>query len=356
MSSMPAPRKRGRPRKAESVAASLPTSIRETREPAAPLFTKEELVAGLKSKRFRKVVFMVGAGISVAAGIPDFRSPKSGLYAQVKSMGLPCPEDIFSLDYLIEDPKPFFALAKRLLYSVQPVNAHLFMKACCDRKQLFMVYTQNIDGLELAAGVPMKKLLQAHGHMRSAHCIKCKQAFSIEEFIPFAQREEVMRCPKCSSIVKPDIIFFGEKVPRKFDSLLGKVSEADLIIVMGTSLQVRPFSELLKQVSPSVPIAIINRDMPKVMLARSQSQHTLFLQGDIEAVVTQLAQDMGWTLPSAPAVSSSTMYSSSSSSSSAAAAATTVTASVVVATASVAGETVLATGDYSAKRQCTAKR
>lgn len=292
-------KKRGRPSKssqiqlAEGVApdAALPVPALHFHDPSQQ-FTREDLIAGLQGKQFHRVAFMVGAGISVAAGIPDFRSPKSGLYAQVKEMGLPCPEDIFSLEYLQYDPQPFFTLAKCLFHETQPVGAHRFMKACALHKALHMVYTQNIDGLELTAGIPMSKVLQAHGHMRSAHCIACKAAFPIEEFIPYTQRDEVMRCP-CNGIVKPDIIFFGEKVPKCFETMLAKIRDADLLIVMGTSLQVKPFSELLKHIPSTVPMVMINRDLPKAMCSHEKA---LFLQGDIEEVVSSLAEDIGWDI------------------------------------------------------------
>eukprot|EP01039_Chlorochromonas_danica_P008613 gene8613-9492_t len=270
-------------------------------------FSRDDLIQGLRKRQFRHVSFMVGAGVSVAAGIPDFRSPQSGLYAQVKQMGLPCPEDIFSIDYLVDDPQPFFTLAKRLLYDVQPVQAHYFMKQCQDHRILHMVYTQNIDGLELIAGISMKKVLQAHGHMRTAHCIECKKCYEMTSFTEYARREEIMHCQHCShGIVKPDIIFFGEKVPKSFTRQLERIESADLVIVMGTSLQVRPFSELLQHIHSTTPIVIINRDLPK-QASQVCGKHAklLFLQGDIEETIGQLTRDLEWDLQ--PSSSSSVL-------------------------------------------------
>lgn len=165
-------------------------------------FTREELVAGLRNRSFRRVVFVTGAGISVAAGIPDFRTPKSGLYAQLKQFGLPHPEDIFSLDFLMEHPQPFYTVANRFLRfeRANPSLAHRFIKRCADESILSMAYTQNIDGLELDAGIPSQLLVQAHGHMRSAHCCnrRCLHEVNLRTFTRYVKREEVMHCKHCS--------------------------------------------------------------------------------------------------------------------------------------------------------------
>ena len=170
-------------------------------DPTVP-FTREELVGGLRVGRFRRVVFVTGAGISVAAGIPDFRTPKVGLYAQLKAFGLPHPEDIFSLDFLIDHPQPFYTVANRFLRfdHAKPSLAHRFIKRCADESILSMAYTQNIDGLELDVGIPSQLLVQAHGHMRSAHCCnrRCMLEANLRAFMRCVKREEVMHCKHCA--------------------------------------------------------------------------------------------------------------------------------------------------------------
>ena len=139
----------------------------------APL-VYEDIVHGIRDKTYNKIAIMTGAGISVAAGIPDFRTPGTGLYAKVGELGLPYPEAIFSLEFLRDNPLPFFKIANGFLtYKAKPVKAHNFIKRVSDKGQLLVNFTQNIDGLELDAGVPEGLLIQAHGHMRSAHCVEC---------------------------------------------------------------------------------------------------------------------------------------------------------------------------------------
>ena len=127
-------------------------------------FTFEELIEGLQTKRYRSVCFLTGAGISVAAGIPDFRSPGIGLYDKIRALSIPSlssPESVFSLDVLNKQPELFYSLAKDLVTSTpQPVGAHHFIKRFADEGLLKMVFTQNIDSLELAAGLSPDYLVQ----------------------------------------------------------------------------------------------------------------------------------------------------------------------------------------------------
>jgi hypothetical protein len=104
-----------------------------------------------------------------------------------------------------------------------------------------MNMTQNIDDLEVKAGLPLDKVIQAHGHTREAHCTECKKEQDILKWKELADKEEPMFCSSCEKgIVKPDIIFFGEQLPERFFSAPKLVGEADLVFVIGTSLRVAP--------------------------------------------------------------------------------------------------------------------
>ena len=127
-------------------------------------------VAGLiSSGAARNVVVMVGAGVSVAAGIPDFRTPGTGLYDNLEDYGLPRPEAIFELNFFADNPKPFYRLCRELWpgqYS--PTATHHFIRLLHEKGVLTRCYTQNIDSLESAAGLPAQKLVAAHGNFDSA--------------------------------------------------------------------------------------------------------------------------------------------------------------------------------------------
>ncbi|OBS70888.1 hypothetical protein A6R68_00557 [Neotoma lepida] len=103
----------------------------------------------LQTRACRRVVVMVGAGISTPSGIPDFRSPGSGLYSNLQQYNIPYPEAIFELGFFFHNPKPFFTLAKELYPGhYRPNVTHYFLRLLHDKELLLRLYTQNIDGLE----------------------------------------------------------------------------------------------------------------------------------------------------------------------------------------------------------------
>jgi len=252
-------------------------------------FSRQDLIDGLKNKTFKKIIFLTGAGISVSAGIPDFRSPKTGLYQNLSSYNLPYPEAVFEIDYFKTKPKAFYRLIKELShYNAKPTITHQFMKALADEGFLYMNFTQNIDGLEIKAGLDPKYMVEAHGHTRSAHCIECGKEASVEEFMKNVEYQTIYKC-QCSGLIKPDIIFFGELLPKIFFENLKKITEGDLVIVMGTSLQVFPFASLVSGISENVPLVYINRENTNI-----NRENFLFIEGDIDEQMNTLINEIGW--------------------------------------------------------------
>jgi NAD-dependent SIR2 family protein deacetylase len=138
------------------------------------------LISGLKANKFKKILMLTGAGISVSAGIPDFRSPKTGLYATLKGKyDMDYPEQIFSIDYFLERPEVFYDFSKGSEWTkYNPTPTHYFIKLLHDKGLLWMNLTQNIDCLELKAGIPEDKVIAAHGDLRAAECAKCKKRYT----------------------------------------------------------------------------------------------------------------------------------------------------------------------------------
>eukprot|EP00608_Synchroma_pusillum_P004428 CAMPEP_0198440066 /NCGR_PEP_ID=MMETSP1452-20131203/57395_1 /TAXON_ID=1181717 /ORGANISM="Synchroma pusillum, Strain CCMP3072" /LENGTH=326 /DNA_ID=CAMNT_0044160681 /DNA_START=15 /DNA_END=992 /DNA_ORIENTATION=- len=233
-------------------------------------------IAEVLATRARRVVIMQGAGASTSAGIPDFRTPGTGLYDNLQKYNLPKPEAMFDIDFFLSNPAPFYDLARSLFPdNFTPTPTHFFVRLLQEKGVLLRCYTQNIDALERAAGVNPELLVEAHGSFGTAHCIKCR-----EEYDPSYVRQcvngegedgaspeggageaLVCRCRSCGGLVKPDIVFFGENLPGRFFQLREQdMAEADLLIVIGTSLKVYPFADLMNELNPRAPRLLLNME------------------------------------------------------------------------------------------------
>jgi NAD-dependent histone deacetylase SIR2 len=234
----------------------------------------------------------VGAGISTSAGIPDFRSPETGIYANLAHLDLTDPEDVFDISFFRENPRPFYALARELAPGrYRPTIAHCFVKLLYDKGLLMKHFTQNIDCLERLAGVPGEKIIEAHGSFANQHCIDCKAEYPEILMKQAIDDGEVPRCNQCNGLVKPDIVFFGEALPEEFFSNRTLPEQADLCIVMGTSLSVQPFASLPAFCRDGAPRVLINMERVGGMGSRPDD---VLLLGDCDAGVRRFARVLGW--------------------------------------------------------------
>ncbi|XP_031425122.1 NAD-dependent protein deacetylase sirtuin-3, mitochondrial isoform X2 [Clupea harengus] len=258
--------------------------------------TLENIAKGIKEQEYKRIVVMAGAGISTPSGIPDFRSPGSGLYDNLQQYNLPYAEAIFEINYFHHNPKPFFALAKELYPgNYKPNLTHYFIRLLHDKGQLLRMYTQNIDGLERIAGIPPKMLVEAHGTFATATCTVCRRDYKGEELHADVMKGNIPKCPTCKGVIKPDIVFFGEELPNNFFMYLTDFPMADLLIIMGTSLEVEPFASLASAVRGSVPRLLINRDLVGPFAWGSPRRNDVGELGDVVSGVSKLADALGWT-------------------------------------------------------------
>uniref|UniRef100_A0A8C4RZ69 Si:dkey-103i16.6 n=1 Tax=Erpetoichthys calabaricus TaxID=27687 RepID=A0A8C4RZ69_ERPCA len=219
----------------------------------------EDIVGFIKQKRTKNIIVMAGAGISTASGIPDFRTPGTGLYANLKKYNIPYPEAIFDIKFFTCDPRPFFLLAKELYPGKHKPNyVHYFVRMLHEKGLLLRMYTQNIDSLETIAGIPPEKLVEAHGTFSTASCHLCYTTYPAKE--KEIMSGKIPRCKMCLGTVKPDVVFFGEELPERFFLHSKDFAKADLLIVMGTSLQIEPFGSIINTVRPTVPRLLLNKD------------------------------------------------------------------------------------------------
>lgn len=248
----------------------------------------------IQTGRAKNIIVIAGAGISTAAGIPDFRSPTTGLYHKLAPLKLPYPEAIFQLSYFKHTPEPFYAIARaRHPRNLKPTLSHAFLALLAKKGLLEFLFCQNIDSLELDAGVPSDKALSVHGNWKSQRCSLCRRPFPGDLMKRAIETGEVPYClhSGCGGAVKPDVVFFGESLPAAFDVEVKRLPKADLVLVMGTSLKVHPVAGLPGQVAEGVPRVLINNERAGGIGYRESD---LCILGSCDETVLRLTEELGW--------------------------------------------------------------
>ncbi|KAH7110833.1 DHS-like NAD/FAD-binding domain-containing protein [Dendryphion nanum] len=284
----------------------------------------------------KNIIVITGAGISTSLGIPDFRSKNTGFYSKLRELGFSDPEEVFDIDNFDEDATTFYTLAGDILPDLDKwTPTHEFIRLLQDKDKLLTNYTQNIDNVEANAGIRKEKLIQCHGSWATATCRKCDYSVPGEEIFDDIRVHRPVKCIKCVTtiaqqragmkrkrssngmtlnkkrrksdedsdsdgaytiespgIMKPDITFFGEPLPQDFFDRLREndKDKVDLAIVIGTSMQVAPVSEI-----PN----FLPANVPQIYISRDPIHHINFdinLLGDSDTVVAELARRAGWDL------------------------------------------------------------
>lgn len=284
---------------------------------------RDALVDALKSGK--KVGFLLGAGASCSAGIPDFRSP-TGLYATLKATSLTAtPEQTASLK---RDPSlvvswglfsknqfPYHEVRKPFILGLyegkwRPTLTHFFMRVCQDRGQLVQCFSQNIDGLDLKAGIT--EVVEVHGSILRAECEFCHAPFPLDEYAALvrsnirniydpddktspAQSSHIL-CKACKAPgVKPATVLFGRPLPKQFyDAQQTKAPLLDVLFIVGTSLNVSPANLLPLAVRKDALRVVVNRERVGEDIGLGNSARDEFLEGDCDAQLLELAERVGW--------------------------------------------------------------
>ncbi len=184
------------------------------------------------------IVFFGGAGVSTESGIPDFRSV-DGLYNQQYDYP---PETIISHSFYLRNPKEFYRFYKNkmLFPDAKPNAAHLALAELERQGKLKAVITQNIDGLHQAAG--SREVLELHGSVHRNYCTRCGEFYSLEDIM---EMEGVPVC-KCGGTIKPDVVLYEEGLDQEtLQKAVSYISNADVLIIGGTSLTVYPAAGLI---------------------------------------------------------------------------------------------------------------
>lgn len=235
--------------------------------------------------RAKHVIALTGAGISTPSGIPDFRGAGSGLWDRAD------PMVVASIWGFTEHPQAFYEWVKplaRIILDAQPNPAHQALANLEARGKMNAVITQNIDNLHQRAG--SKRVLEVHGHMRDATCIRCYHLMRAEPMIEkFLADGEVPRCPECGNVMKPNVVLFGEMLP------VGVMNDAeeesrtcDVMLIAGSSLEVAPAADLpLLARKNGAQLIIVNKSATP-----ADRQATIVLREDVAIALPRIAQEI----------------------------------------------------------------
>lgn len=233
-------------------------------------------------QRARHAVALTGAGVSTPSGIPDFRSPASGLWDRVD------PLEVASLSGFKRHPEAFYEWVQPLAYlalHAAPNPAHYALAHLEQYGPLHSVITQNVDTLHWRAG--SRHVYEIHGNFRQATCLRCRRQFPGDDLVAqFRADGRAPRCPACGGILKPNVVLFGEELPMGV--ILGAESEAracDLMLVAGSSLEVAPAGDLPLVARRAGARLIIVNLTPTIM----DRQADVVIHGDVAEVLPRLA-------------------------------------------------------------------
>jgi NAD-dependent deacetylase len=202
---------------------------------AVPAHQLAELIRGSSS-----TVALTGAGISVPSGIPDFRSPGTGLWTKVD------PMKVAHIDAFHRDTKAFWDYYRprfETLADKEPNAAHAALAELEGRGLLEGLITQNIDRLHRKAG--SERVIEVHGSIATSSCTTCGARFDLAEVPELFDEDGIATCPGCMGKVKPDVVLFGELLPESAMAQASALCErADLLLCVGSSLEVYPVAGL----------------------------------------------------------------------------------------------------------------
>jgi NAD-dependent deacetylase len=234
---------------------------------------------------FGNGVVLTGAGISTPSGIPDFRTPGSGLWSRYD------PMEMASLSAFRYNPEKFFSwfhpMAMKIVQAL-PNPAHHALAVLEKAGFLHSIITQNIDGLHQRAG--SKQVFEVHGSMQSLTCISCFKKYSADSFITqYIESKETPRCPSCEQILKPDMILYEEQLPQQvWLNARNACRNCSLILVAGSSLEVTPAATLpLEALENNAKLIIINQSATYL-----DPRAEVLLKGDVADILPQISAEV----------------------------------------------------------------
>lgn len=252
---------------------------------ASPIFADDPAIedAAELFRKARRVVALTGAGISTPSGIPDFRSEGTGLWSRDE------PMEVASLSTFRTHPERFFAWFRPLagqILNAEPNAAHKALVELESPGREITIITQNIDVLHQKAG--SKKVVEMHGSVSTMTCTQCFTKFESRSFVQgFIETGVLPLCPKCKSVLKPDVILFGEQLPQMaWYEAQRAARQCDLMLVAGSSLEVLPVAGLPMQALDRGAHLIIVNNTPTYLNVRAD----VVLTRDISTTLPEIAK------------------------------------------------------------------
>jgi len=246
--------------------------------------TSSEHVEALAAlvRESESVVALTGAGISVPSGIPDFRSPGTGIWENVD------PMEVAHIDVFRSDPErfwKFYGPRFGMLSEKQPNGAHRALASLERRGLLDGVVTQNIDRLHRAGG--SKRVIEVHGSVETSSCLACGASYGLDSVPGLFDDLGVARCSVCDSALKPDVVLFGELLPEgAMAKAIDLCGNADLLLCVGSSLEVHPVAGLPGlALSAGAKLAIVTQGPTPY-----DEDVTVRLTGDVEEELQELLE------------------------------------------------------------------
>ncbi len=238
-----------------------------------------EIIRGSK----RMVVF-TGAGVSTESGISDFRS-KGGVFEQIEKKYRMSPEEMLSIDFFERDPRLFYEIyrATFLGSNPEPNDCHKAFAKLEEMGIVKAVVTQNIDDLHQRGG--SKKVLELHGNMFRNVCSSCRKGFSLDYVAD--PKNPVPKCDACGDIVRPDVVLYGEALDSDvIQESVRFISEADTLLVAGTSLRVYPAAGFINYFEGK-DLVLVNRDSTPF-----DGMATLVIRESIGSLMKQVMEEI----------------------------------------------------------------
>jgi len=229
----------------------------------------------------RSTVALTGAGVSVPSGIPDFRTPETGLWANVD------PMEVAHIDVFERDPARFWSYYRPRFQSLgdkRPNRAHEALAELERTGAIEAVITQNIDRLHSAAG--SQNVVEVHGSIETSSCRSCAASYGLDQMDALFGADGVALCSACDGPVKPDVVLFGEMLPQRAMASAQELAEgAELLLCVGSSLAVYPVAGL--------PAVTLERGGKLAIVTKGPTPYdgdaTLKLEGEVDAELGALA-------------------------------------------------------------------